>query len=222
MVAQRRHPIRQEVVISRDHAPLSGGDDLSGMKGEPRRFTHGSSRYAVSAGSDSTCSILNYEHVLWNHFSNSRHIGTQAEEMDGYHGPGSVGNTFRNRLGVDVEGVPLDIGKDRDSAAMFHHVRRGNPGKGWNDYLVTRADTHGDQSCMKRRRATGHCDGAFDIVHLCEQSLKLRDPGTLGQPPGFNGRPDGFNFLCSEDGTCNGDLPAASGNVIHCTAHSSR
>jgi hypothetical protein len=67
----------------------------------------------------------------------SVHIGGESKEMHRKNRPCFSGNLPLQLLDIDIECVQIDIAEHHLTAEMFYDICSRDPGKCWNDYLIT-------------------------------------------------------------------------------------
>ena len=111
-------------------------------------------------------------------------------------GPGFFRQTTPEIANINIEGLPVDVGRDGDGPDGADRVEQGRTDEAGDDDLVALADAQRRQRQLKGGRAGADRRGIAD-ADLCRQSLfEGGHPLPLGDPPGSqHGQRRGGFFL---------------------------
>ena len=84
-----------------------------------------------------------------------------------------------NRLGVQIEGLDVNVGKDGPGTDKKNAVGRGNKGERCGNHLVTGTDSVGKKGNLECGCAGGGGDCVLDANKICKGLLKGGRPRTL-------------------------------------------
>ena len=107
--------------------------------------------------------------------------------MHGDHGPSFRSNGRRDSLGVDIPGLGIDVGENRDCPQMMDDIGGGYESEGSGDNLVSGLHTLDDEGQEKRRSARGQGYTMFGTHIMGYLFLEQLSLFTGGQPTALEG-----------------------------------
>src|SRR5215471_713655 len=140
---QEAEAVSQRSVVGRDDARVAGGAEiLGGEKTETTYQTEAASRTSSIARADGLCGVLDDRNALRrSKLENRIHIGRQAEKMYGHDGLSSGSDCALDGPGRDVEGLRVNIDKDRFGSHASDGTGRSEKRKRSGDDLVASSDS---------------------------------------------------------------------------------
>jgi hypothetical protein len=180
MIAKATELFRQTPVIRCDHAALASGDGFARVKAETAGVPYGANMLTVVPASEPAGGVFNDpKAVLAGDLINRVHISGEPEKMYGENRLGSRRNLGLQLVHINVEGIQVDVTEHNPSAEMLDDVRRGYPGKGWNDDFIARLEPECCQRQMKTSGAGRDGDRKFSAREGRPFFLKFPNLGTL-------------------------------------------
>ncbi len=158
---------------------------MAGKKLVAVACAEGAELAALVGGAEGLRGIVEHEQVMrLGRGRNGVVIGRQAEQIDRDHRlrlepePAGGRDGLTDALGVDVEGVGLNVDEDRRRADQHRHFRRRAEGERGADHRVARADALGAQRQHQRIGAAGATDGMARAAECGELGLERAHFGT--------------------------------------------
>src|SRR4051794_24228028 len=91
--------------------------------------------------------------------------------------PQKVGRGLVGQLGIDIQGLRIDVDEEGDSAFVENHISRGDERERRRDYKITLGHAACHDGQMQPSGATGYSDRVADADKLLELRLKTIDEG---------------------------------------------
>ena len=165
VVAERLHLGRKIRKVCCDHAALSGGDDFPWMKGEAPELAEPADGPALVRSPYGTGCILNDRHTaLTGDRHDLLHLRGEAEQVDDHDRARVRGERRVQCLGINVEGLGLNLCEHYLRTHIFNAMGRGDPGKGGNHDLIPGLQPERHASKVERRGARRCRQGVCDLM----------------------------------------------------------
>ena len=110
---------------------------------------------------------------------------------------------FLDLQGADIEGLFINIGKDRFCTAHGNSGCGGDKREGRDNNLVARADIRSEQCGMQRRSPVIDRNRMVRTAEIGKFLLEFRDPFARSQHTGFEDSSNSRNFILTDGRSCN-------------------
>src|SRR2546430_8326129 len=177
MVTKTAQSLGESRVAGRDHSAFTGGDVLDRMTAEHGHI--GNAAYATPSilSSEGVTRILNHrQSVALRYLPDRIQIGGMSRIIHRKNGSRPRRNSRLYLIGIQIECVRRNVGKNRMRALIQNTVCRGGEGQGSRDGFVARLESRGKssrvQSCSTGTEADrmGGADsrrkGFFELTDL--------------------------------------------------------
>ncbi len=145
--AQGAQLFRQLGVGEGQHPPLAGGHVLDRMEGEGGQPVEQADVLPLVERPHPVGRVLeDPERVPARNFKQRIHVAWSAAEVDGENAHRPVGHRGGHGLGIDLQGLGVDLHEHRLPPQRLDHVGGGGPGHRGDDHLVSRLQAEGDQA----------------------------------------------------------------------------
>lgn len=207
VAAQAAQMVRQLRAVGQDHAALGAGDDFHRMKAEHRhrREFAAAHRPPGIGRAHRVGGILDqHEAITLRQLRHGAHVAALPGKRHRHHHLGQAARAFgglelvRQRPGIHVPGVRVDIDEVHLGAAITSAVGRGEEGIGRGPQPVSRPQAGGQAGDVQGRRGIAHRHAMAGLAASGHGLLEAFDGRPLGQPVGPQHRDHRINVRLVE------------------------
>jgi len=195
LVAEGAAHVGEFFVVGDDHAAFAGGDLFIGVEAEDADAAEGADLAAFVGTAEAFAGVFDEgDFVAGGDGGDFVHADGVAEGFDGEDGFGFGGDGGFDFVGIEVEGLGVDVDEDGSGADHLDDVGGGDEGEGGGDDLVAGADVQGEEAAVEAGGAGGDGDGFVDVEVVLEGVFELGAFGAQGEMAGFQNVDDGLDF----------------------------